>query len=114
MSAPYFVLIRDFKNAYNHRLRLVESARELVLFGTMYGFHVALIGSSARLPALLELCLLRDYDVPRLRSHDQHAKQETSEIVGAKYSPSRAESQTLNFCTLFTLTKSVLRKEKGG
>jgi hypothetical protein len=28
MAAPYFVLIREMKDAYNHRLRLVESARE--------------------------------------------------------------------------------------
>lgn len=28
MSARYFDLIREMKNAYNHRLRLVESARE--------------------------------------------------------------------------------------
>ena len=28
MAAPYFALIREMKNAYNHRLRLVESARQ--------------------------------------------------------------------------------------
>ncbi len=28
MCAPYFALVRDMKNAYNHRLRLVESARQ--------------------------------------------------------------------------------------
>lgn len=28
MSAPYFDLIREMKDAYNHRLRLVESARQ--------------------------------------------------------------------------------------
>jgi len=28
MAAPYFALIREMRNAYNHRLRLVESARQ--------------------------------------------------------------------------------------
>ncbi len=28
MAAPYFVLIREMKDAYNHRLRLVESAQQ--------------------------------------------------------------------------------------
>jgi transposase len=28
MAAPYFALIREMKDAYNHRLRLVESARQ--------------------------------------------------------------------------------------
>ena len=28
MSAPYFDLIREMKNAYNHRLRLVAHARQ--------------------------------------------------------------------------------------
>ena len=28
MSAPYFDLIREMKNAYNHRLRLVARARQ--------------------------------------------------------------------------------------
>jgi len=28
MSAPYFVLVREMRDAYNHRLRLVESARQ--------------------------------------------------------------------------------------
>ena len=28
VSAPYFVLIREMRDAYNHRLRLVESARQ--------------------------------------------------------------------------------------
>ena len=28
MSAPYFVLIREMKNAYNHRLRLVHAVRQ--------------------------------------------------------------------------------------
>ena len=29
MSAPYFALIREMKDAYNHRLRLVHSARQI-------------------------------------------------------------------------------------
>lgn len=29
MSAPYFVLVREMSSAYNHRLRLVHSARQL-------------------------------------------------------------------------------------
>src|SRR5260370_1672967 len=28
MSAPYFVLVREMRDAYNHRLRLVQSARQ--------------------------------------------------------------------------------------
>src|SRR5271156_3705249 len=28
MAAPYFVLVREMKDAYNHRLRLGESARQ--------------------------------------------------------------------------------------
>ena len=28
MSAPYFTLVREMKDAYNHRLRLVQSARQ--------------------------------------------------------------------------------------
>jgi len=28
VSAPYFVLVREMREAYNHRLRLVESARQ--------------------------------------------------------------------------------------
>ena len=28
MAVPYFVLVREMQNAYNHRLRLVESARQ--------------------------------------------------------------------------------------
>lgn len=28
MSAPYFVLVREMRDAFNHRLRLVESARQ--------------------------------------------------------------------------------------
>lgn len=28
MSAPYFILVREMRDAYNHRLRLVQSARQ--------------------------------------------------------------------------------------
>jgi len=39
VSAPYFTLVREMKNAFNHRLRLVQSAREIGIKPTAHLFQ---------------------------------------------------------------------------
>ena len=38
MAAPYFILIREMRDAYNHRLRLVPSARRIGVKPTARAF----------------------------------------------------------------------------